>query len=178
MKTVVEDLRMDTYHSWFTTKGVAELSNRKNTLFALNFEICKRIKYVCKHFADFWILMWSEINFKYKHDIEQVPPDLKEKWTFISIERKCSQSNVVELSKWLDDVAWVHNQLIAKRIHVPRGETEIQKLNHIHQTKTRACVTEDKSQNLKKQSRDQFLRWNKIIHKLWNYQEFKIINVN
>ena len=81
--------------------------------------------------------------------LSKFPPDLKEKWTFFSIERKCSQSNVVELSKWLDDVAWVHNQLIAKRIHVPRGETEIWKLNRIHQTKTRACVTEDKSQNLK-----------------------------
>ena len=62
-------------------------------------------------------------NFEYKGDLKtnsklnnilsKLPPDLKGKWIFFSIEKKFSQPNVNELSEWLTDEAVVHNQIIA-----------------------------------------------------------------
>ena len=67
---------------------------------------------------------------------------------------QAAQSNVVELSECLIDVALEHDQLIAKRNHKPRGATETRKINHIHHTKGRTYVTEDKSQDFKNKSTD------------------------
>ena len=81
---------------------------------------------------------------------------------------QAAQSNAVELSEWLIDVALEHDQLIAKRNHKPRGATETRKINHIHQTKGRTYVTEDKSQDFKNQSTDHCKRTekHKVKHKL------------
>ena len=109
--------------------------------------------------------------------LNRFPLDLKEKWIFFLIERKFSQTNKVQLSEWRIDVALVHNQLLPKRSHEPRGEAERWKLNPIHQTKTRTYVTEDNSQNSKNKGTDHCLCCNKGIHKLWNCPVFKTINV-
>ena len=58
---------------------------------------------------------------------------------------------MVQLIEWLTD------QLIAKRSHEPRGANETRKLNHIHQTKARTYVTEDKNQVFKNKSTDHCL---------------------
>ena len=74
-------------------------------------------------------------------------------------------------------MALVHNQLIAKRSHEPRGATETRKLNHIHRRKARNYVTEEMSQDFKNKSTDQCFCCKKEKHKLWNCPEFKMIKV-
>ena len=74
-------------------------------------------------------------------------------------------------------MALVHNQLIAKRSHEPRGATETRKLNHIHRRKARNYVAEEMSQDFKNKSTDQCFCCKKEIHKLWNCPEFKMMKV-
>ena len=94
----------------------------------------------------------------------------------MSIERKCSQPIMVEQSEWFTDLTSVRNQLFAKRSYEPMGATEARKLIHKHQTKARNYVTEDNSQDFKTKSTDQVWCFNKWIHELWNYPDFRITN--